>query len=72
LVKKETTGTTGNDSLYGNSGANLIDGNGGNDFESDNGGNDTFDFNVGYGHSKINEADFASAPLNVLHLGAGS
>ncbi|MFM0158551.1 MULTISPECIES: beta strand repeat-containing protein [Paraburkholderia] len=71
LIQLETTGTTGNDTLYGTSGANLFDGNGGNDVEYGGGGNDTFVFNAGYGDLLINEVDTSSTAANVLHLGAG-
>ncbi|SIO72643.1 Haemolysin-type calcium binding protein related domain-containing protein [Burkholderia sp. GAS332] len=71
LVLLETTGTTGNDTLYGTGGANLFDGKGGNDLEVGKGGNDTFVFNAGYGALEINEVDDSSTAANVLQLGAG-
>lgn len=81
LVDLETTGTTGNDSLFGGQlGGNLFDGKGGDDFEKGNGNGDTFVFNQGYGQLEIDEtgdaafAGYGTAPvnpINVLELGAG-
>jgi Ca2+-binding RTX toxin-like protein len=71
LLQMATTGTTGNDSLYGTPGADIFDGQGGNDYEQGGGGGDTFIFNPGYGKLEIAEVDNSSAPHNVLQLGAG-
>ncbi|SDG42860.1 calcium-binding protein [Paraburkholderia phenazinium] len=71
LVQMETTGTTGNDTLYGTPGPDLFDGKGGNDLEIGRGGGDTFIFNAGYGHLEISEMDDSSTPDNILQLGAG-
>ncbi|MFM0666016.1 calcium-binding protein, partial [Paraburkholderia sediminicola] len=49
LIQAATTGTSGNDTLYGSSEADLFDGKGGNDLEVGGGGGDTFVFNAGYG-----------------------
>ncbi|MFA8329355.1 beta strand repeat-containing protein [Burkholderia ubonensis] len=71
LVNAGTTGTAGNDTLYGSSRADVFDGKGGNDREIGNGGGDTFVFNAGYGTLEINEFDFNSNDVNVLKLGPG-
>jgi Ca2+-binding RTX toxin-like protein len=71
LIQMETTGTPGNDTLYGTSGPNLFDGKGGNDLEIGRGGGDTFAFNAGYGQLEIQEYDPSNAPDNTLLLGAG-
>ncbi|MFM0074596.1 calcium-binding protein [Paraburkholderia sediminicola] len=71
VMQMATTGTTGNDSLYGSMGADVLDGNGGNDYEEGGGGGDTFIFNQGYGSLEIDEADYSAHPANVLKLGPG-
>ncbi|MFM0742318.1 calcium-binding protein, partial [Paraburkholderia xenovorans] len=70
LVRMETTGTTGNDTLYGSLGADLFDGKGGSDVEVGDGGSDTFVFNAGYGQLEISES-YSGAAQPVLQLGAG-
>ncbi|MFL9866670.1 calcium-binding protein [Paraburkholderia fungorum] len=71
LLQMATTGTPGDDKLYGTSGADVFDGKGGNDYVRGGGGGDTFIFNAGYGKLEIDEYDSGSAPHNVLQLGAG-
>lgn len=71
LLQMATTGTAGDDKLYGTSGADVFDGKGGNDYVRGGGGGDTFIFNAGYGKLEIDEYDSGSAPHNVLQLGAG-
>lgn len=66
-----TTGTGGNDSIYGGDGADVFDGKGGNDYEEGNGGGDTFIFNPGYGNLTIYEYDESPNANNVLSLGSG-
>jgi len=70
LIQMEMTGTTGNDTIYGESSADLIDGKGGSDSVIGEGGNDTFVFDSGYGHLTINES-FTSGQTPVLELGTG-
>ncbi len=70
IIANASTGTTGNDTLYGTGGPETFDGKGGNDFIRGFGGNDTFIFNSGYGHLEIYESDSTSAS-NVLDLGSG-
>ncbi|MFM0073487.1 calcium-binding protein [Paraburkholderia sediminicola] len=71
LLQMATTGTAGDDKLYGTPGADVFDGKGGNDYVRGGGGGDTFIFNAGYGKLEIDEYDSSSAPHNVLQLGAG-
>ncbi|QDQ83739.1 hypothetical protein FNZ07_21510 [Paraburkholderia megapolitana] len=72
LIRAETTGTTGSETLYGIDGPDLFDGKGGSDVEVGNGGNDTFVFNAGYGALEINEYNNAlENPESVLQFGAG-
>ena len=71
LIQMATTGTAGNDTLYGTGNAEVFDGKGGNDYVQGGGGGDTFIFNAGYGKLEIDEYDASSAPHNVLQLGAG-
>ena len=71
LIQMATTGTAGNDTLYGTGNAEVFDGKGGNDYVVGGGGGDTFIFNAGYGKLEISEYDSASAPHNVLQLGTG-
>ncbi|MFL9887814.1 calcium-binding protein [Paraburkholderia agricolaris] len=71
LIQMATTGTAGNDTLYGTGNAEVFDGKGGNDYVQGGGGGDTFIFNAGYGKLEIAEYDSSSAPHNVLQLGAG-
>ncbi|MFM0592223.1 calcium-binding protein [Paraburkholderia dilworthii] len=71
LLQMATTGTTGNDALYGTIGAEIFDGRGGNDYVEGGGGGDTFIFNAGYGKLEIAETDNSATPHNVLKLGAG-
>ncbi|MFM0010625.1 calcium-binding protein [Paraburkholderia sediminicola] len=71
LLRMATTGTVGNDTIYGTSNAEVFDGKGGNDYVQGGGGGDTFIFNSGYGKLEIGEYDSGSAPHNVLQLGAG-
>jgi len=71
LLQQKTTGTAGNDTLFGTSGAECFDGKGGNDTEIGNGGDDTFVFNAGYGALEISEQGNASEPSAQLSLGAG-
>ena len=66
-----TTGTAGNDKLYGTPGADIFDGKGGTDYEQGNGGGDTFVFNTGYGPLGINEEDNNPNDYNVLSFGNG-
>jgi Ca2+-binding RTX toxin-like protein len=70
LLRMETTGTTGADTLFGTSGADVFDGKGGTDYERGNGGSDTFVFGAGYGHLEIHES-YDSGDKPVLQLGAG-
>ena len=70
LIQMATTGTTGNDTLYGTSAAEVFDGKGGNDYVSGGGGGDTFIFNAGYGKLEIAETDSGTTPHNALQLGA--
>lgn len=63
-------GTTGNDSLIGDSLENYIDGLGGNDTAVGEGGNDTFVFNSGYGQLEVDET-YSTGQVPVLLLGAG-
>ena len=70
LIQIETTGTTGNDTLYGSRGADVFDGKGGGDVETGNGGSDTFVFNAGYGTLQVNES-YSGTDVPVLMLGAG-
>ncbi len=65
-----TTGTSGNDTMYGTSEAELFDGKGGNDYIVGGGGDDSFVFNSGYGQLEINEFN-ASGAEGVLELGSG-
>ncbi|WP_144108190.1 calcium-binding protein [Paraburkholderia sp. BCC1886] len=71
LLRMATTGSSGNDIIYGTRNAEVFDGKGGNDYVQGGGGGDTFIFNAGYGKLEINQYDFDSAPRNVLHLGGG-
>lgn len=72
LIQLETTGTTGNDTLYGSTGANLFDGKGGTDLEIGRSGDDTFVFDAGYGQLEVDAGrNYYTVPLNVLDLGAG-
>ncbi|MFM0074602.1 calcium-binding protein [Paraburkholderia sediminicola] len=71
LIRAETTGTMGADTLTGSTGADVFDGKGGNDLEIGNGGNDTFVFNAGYGELEINQSYFHVNADSVLKLGAG-
>ncbi|MFM0432024.1 calcium-binding protein [Paraburkholderia aspalathi] len=71
LIQMATTGTAGNDTLYGTGNAEVFDGKGGNDYVVGGGGGDTFIFNAGYGKLEISEYDSASAPHNALQLGTG-
>ncbi|SFK06880.1 calcium-binding protein, partial [Paraburkholderia megapolitana] len=72
LVNMETTGTSGNDTLYGwAAGGNIFDGKGGSDVAIGHGNGDSFIFNQGYGSLDINESDTGATPDNVLKLGAG-
>ncbi|SIT42325.1 Hemolysin-type calcium binding protein related domain (fragment) [Paraburkholderia ribeironis] len=71
LQQMATTGTTGNDKLYGTTGADVFDGKGGNDIEYGYGGGDTFIFNPGYGKLEISDTGSSSSPANVLQLGTG-
>lgn len=68
LFQKETTGTPGNDTMYGSSAAEVFDGKGGNDIAYGGGGADTFIFNAGYGHLEVSDD---STEGSVLQLGAG-
>ena len=70
LLAKATTGTSGNDHLWGTGGANTFDGHGGVDVVHGNGGTDTFIFNVGYGQLEIDELDFNTSNVSTLVLGA--
>jgi Ca2+-binding RTX toxin-like protein len=72
IIDAATTGTTGNDSIYGSPGADTFDGKGGNDYEIGNRGADTFVFNSGYGLLEINESAGTLANTSAaLRLGAG-
>ncbi|CAH2895882.1 MAG: Alkaline phosphatase (EC [uncultured Paraburkholderia sp.] len=71
LLRMATTGTAGNDMIYGTSNAEVFDGNGGNDYVQGGGGGDTFVFNAGYGKLEISEFDSGKTPHNVLQLGGG-
>jgi Ca2+-binding RTX toxin-like protein len=71
LFQMETTGTSGNDTLYGSAGPNVFDGRGGNDLEIGDGGSDTFVFGKGYGDLEVDEAGPSGSPTDVLKLGAG-
>ncbi|WP_083640575.1 calcium-binding protein [Paraburkholderia phenazinium] len=71
LLQMATTGTAGDDKLYGTPGADVFDGKGGNDYVQGGGGGDTFIFNAGYGKLEIAEYDSSSAAHNLLQLGAG-
>jgi Ca2+-binding RTX toxin-like protein len=71
LMLMETTGTGGDNTLYGTTGADVFDGKGGSDVEIGNGGGDTFIFDQGYGRLEINENDTNFYANNVLQLGAG-
>jgi Ca2+-binding RTX toxin-like protein len=77
LFALETTGTTGNDRIYGTTGSDVIDGKGApstsaqGDTAIGNGGNDTFIFNPGYGQLEIDEVDSSPNAANVLQLGQG-
>jgi hypothetical protein len=72
LYAMATTGTTGNNSIYGTPGADVIDGKGGTDYEQGNGGGDTYVFNAGYGQLTIDNATTAgTTPLGELELGTG-
>ncbi len=65
LIALATTGTAGNDRLYGSAGEDVFDGKGGSDYEQGNGGGDTFIYGVGYGALEINEV--GGGP-NILRL----
>jgi Ca2+-binding RTX toxin-like protein len=65
LIALATTGTAGNDRLYGSAGADVFDGKGGSDYEQGNGGGDTFIYGAGYGALEINEG---GGGHNVLRL----
>jgi hypothetical protein len=72
LYAMATTGTTGNNSIYGTPGADVIDGKGGTDYEQGNGGGDTYVFNAGYGQLTIDNATTAgTTPSGELELGNG-
>ncbi|MFM0166578.1 calcium-binding protein [Paraburkholderia sediminicola] len=71
LITMATTGTTGDDKLYGTTNPEVFDGKGGNDYVQSQGGGDTFIFNAGYGKLEIAETDSSKTPHNVLQLGAG-
>ena len=71
LLNQITTGTTGNDRLYGVVEGQTFDGKGGSDYEQGLGGGDTFFFDPGYGQLEIFEADSTSDPDDTLALGAG-
>jgi len=71
LIDLATTGTSGNESLYGSAGSDTIDGLGGDDVAIGNAGDDTFVFESGYGQLEIDETDTAGSPNNVLQLGTG-
>ena len=66
-----TTGTSGDETLYGSEGADAFDGHGGNDIEVGFGGNDSFTYNPGYGHLEINEINTGFNQSNILTLGSG-
>ncbi len=66
-----TTGTTGDDQLYGLAPGQTFDGKGGSDYEQGLGGGDTFIFDPGYGALEIKEQDSSANPDNTLALGAG-
>ena len=56
LFDRATTGTLGNDALYGSlRGSDTFDGKGGNDYEQGAGDANTYVFNRGYGHLEINQ-----------------
>ncbi|MCK9395813.1 MAG: hypothetical protein M0Q44_09510, partial [Methylobacter sp.] len=64
-------GTTGNDSLYGDSWNNTLDGGAGNDTLHGGAGNDTYLFNLGDGQDTIYEADSTAGNVDTLRFGAG-
>lgn len=66
LIAKACTGTSGNDTLFGNEGANVLDGKGGNDYLYGGRGNDTYIFGRGYGQDVL--VDSGSDALNVLQF----
>ncbi len=66
-----TTGTSGDDTLYGSLGADVFDGKGGNDTEIGFGGGDTFIYNPGYGSLEIEETANNPTEINLLKLGSG-
>ncbi|ASL46262.1 Poly(beta-D-mannuronate) C5 epimerase 5 [Burkholderia sp. AD24] len=71
LIQMATTGTAGNDTLYGTGNAEVFDGRGGSDYVQGGGGGDVFIFNAGYGRLEIGEYDSSKTPHNVLKLGDG-
>jgi Ca2+-binding RTX toxin-like protein len=71
LIEAETTGTSGNDILYGSSDGDVFEGKGGNDTAIGGGGNDTFVFDSGDGGLEINEVDRVATDVNLLKLGTG-
>jgi hypothetical protein len=67
LLQIATTGTTGNDSIYGTSGADVFDGRGGNDIEYGKGGADTYIVQPGYGSlTVVNGLSSSNVPAGEL------
>ncbi|WP_347558116.1 calcium-binding protein [Robbsia sp. KACC 23696] len=63
LIGLTTTGTAGNDTLYGSPYNDAIDGKGGVDSVTGNGGSDTYVFNAGYGSLTINNSGSGTLAL---------
>ncbi|MCT7294601.1 hemolysin [Ralstonia sp. CHL-2022] len=70
LLQMVTSGTPGDDTLWGTSGNDTFDGMGGNDIEYGMGGSDVFIFNAGYGNLTVAE-NFSQSQQPVLQLGPG-
>ncbi|HVI88508.1 MAG TPA: calcium-binding protein, partial [Dongiaceae bacterium] len=76
------TGTSGNDSLYGDNNANTLDGGVGNDYLDGRGGNDTYIFGRGYGQDSISDtltanvlqfnSDTAASDILLSRVGSGN
>lgn len=70
LINLATTGTLGNDTLYGSFEADTFDGLGGHDEYVGGGGSDTFVYNSGYGFLEISNFGYGNSSP-VLALGEG-
>jgi Ca2+-binding RTX toxin-like protein len=68
IVAKSLLGTSGNDTIHGDSTGNIIGGGSGNDVLFGNGGSDTFVFGAGFGHDTIIDFDATSGAPDSLQI----